>query len=66
MKLEREKVIRFRERAGYSQALLAKEHGMSKNTIIRAENYREITPSTARKLAAVLGVKVADLVREPD
>ncbi len=66
MKLDREKVMRFREREGYSMALLAKEGGMAKNTIIRAENERDIRPSSARKLAAVLGVKVSDLVREPD
>jgi DNA-binding XRE family transcriptional regulator len=47
-------------------AHLAKEGGTAKNTVIRAENERDIRPSSARKIAAALEVKVADLVREPN
>ena len=66
MQLSREKVIRYRERLGYSQAMLRAESGLAEHTIVRAENCREVVPSTARRLAAALGVTVADLVREPD
>ncbi len=45
---------------------VAAESGLTENTIVRAEHDRDIRPTSARKLAAALGVTVADLVQEPD
>ncbi len=64
--LDEEKVRRSRERLGYTLQLMSEEGGIAPHTIIRAEHGRNITPTSARKIAAALGVSVADLVREPD
>ncbi len=66
MFLDEKKVRRSRERLGYTLHLMAAEAGMAPHTIIRAEKGRNITPTSARRIAAVLGVTVADLVREPE
>ncbi len=66
MFLDEKKVRRSRERLGYTLRLMSEEGGVAPHTIIRAEHGRNITPTSARKIAAALGVTVADLVREPD
>ena len=45
-----------RERQGYSQRELAKKAGVSVPTIIRAEQGKEIYPSTWRKVREALGI----------
>ena len=45
-----------RERQGYSQRELAKKAGVSVPTLIRAEQGREIYPSTWRKVREALGI----------
>ncbi len=64
MKLKREKVIRAREMLGYGVEKTAEEAGVSKNSVLRAEHGEEIRPLTARRIAAALGVRVADLIGE--
>ncbi len=66
MLLDEKKVRRSRERLGYTLRLMSEEGGIAPHTIIRAEHGRNITPTSARKIAAALGVTVADLVREPE
>lgn len=66
MKLDRDELIRARERLGYAVETVAEEAGVSKNSVLRAEHGQDIRPLTARKIAAALGVAVADLYREPD
>ncbi len=57
----------IREQAGYSQQDLANESGVSQHTISEIElGRRKPQGRTLRKLAKVLGVRVADLHREPD
>lgn len=54
--LRRRRVLTLRE--------LEEESGVSYNTIWRIENgYREVRPSTIRKLAATLGVEPEELVK---
>lgn len=66
MKLDRDELIRARERLGYAVETVAEEAGVSKNSVLRAEHGQDIRPLTARKIAGALGVAVADLYREPD
>lgn len=66
MKLDRDKVIRAREVLGYGIEKAAEEAGVSKNSVLRAEHEEDIRPQTARKIAAALGVRVADLIAEPE
>jgi len=66
LKLDRERLIRARERLGYAIETVAEEAGVSKNSVLRAEHGEDIRPLTARKIATALGVTVADLYREPD
>lgn len=57
----------IREQAGYSQQDLANESGVSQHTISEIElGRRKPQGRTLRKLAKVLGVRVADLHWEPD
>jgi hypothetical protein len=44
--------------------MVAEEAGLAEGTAVRAEQEKEILPSSARKIAAALGVPVADLIRE--
>lgn len=64
MKLDREKLIRARELLGYGLETTAEVAGVSKNSVLRAEHEEDIRPVTARKIAAALGVRVADLIEE--
>lgn len=66
MKLDRSKVIRAREMLGYGVEKTAEEAGVSKNSVLRAEHEEDIRPVTARKIAAALGVRVADLIGESE
>lgn len=62
MKLDREKLIRARELLGYGIETTADAAGVSKNSVLRAEHEEDIRPVTARKIAAALEVRVADLL----
>lgn len=62
MKLDRDKLIRAREMLGYGLETTAERAGVSKNSVLRAEHEEDIRPVTARKIAAALEVRVADLV----
>jgi DNA-binding XRE family transcriptional regulator len=64
LKLDRDKLIRAREMLGYGIETVAAEAGVSKNSVLRAEHEEDIRPLTARKIAAALGVRVADLFGE--
>lgn len=64
MKLDRKRMQYARDRLGYSLAMVSEEAGVAENTAIRAEREDEIRPVTARKIAAALGVRVADLIGE--
>jgi transcriptional regulator with XRE-family HTH domain len=66
LKLDRDNLIRARERLGYAVETVAEEAGVSKNSVLRAEHGKDIRPLTARKIAAALGVRVADLIRESE
>jgi transcriptional regulator with XRE-family HTH domain len=62
LKLDPEKVRRALERLGYSAELGAAEAGVAKNSVLRAARGEDIRPSTARKIAAGLGVEVEELL----
>jgi DNA-binding XRE family transcriptional regulator len=66
VKLDRDKLIRAREMLGYGIETVAAEAGVSKNSVLRAEHEDDIRPLTARKIAAALGVRVADLIGESE
>lgn len=66
MQLSREKIIRSRERIGLTQRAASEETGLHVDTLVNAEKERNVSPTTARKLAAALGVPVADLILEPN
>jgi DNA-binding XRE family transcriptional regulator len=66
LKLDRDKLIRAREMLGYGVETAAQEAGVSKNSVLRAEHEEDIRPVTARKIAAALGVRVADLIGESE
>jgi transcriptional regulator with XRE-family HTH domain len=66
VKLNRDKLIRAREMLGYGIETVAAEAGVSKNSVLRAEHEEDIRPLTARKIAAALGVRVADLIGESE
>lgn len=62
MKLPRLKEVR--ELHGWSQAKLAEEADVSRDSISNYETgHREAWPATAKKLANALGVEIADLAR---
>ena len=62
MKLPRLKEVR--ELHGWSQARLAEESGVSRDSISNYETgQREAWPATAKKLADALGVEIGDLAR---
>ena len=65
LKLDRRKLQYARDRLGYTLDMVGEKSGVSKNTARRAEHEQEIRPSTARKIAAGLGVEVSDLIRDP-
>jgi transcriptional regulator with XRE-family HTH domain len=66
LKLDRDKMIRARVMLGYGVEKTAEEAGVSKNSVLRAEHGEDIRPVTARKIAAALGVRVADLLGESE
>lgn len=66
MKLDRARVLRARELQGYGLEKTAEEAGVSKNSVLRAEHEEDIRPVTARKIAAALAMRVADLVAESE
>jgi transcriptional regulator with XRE-family HTH domain len=60
-------VRHFRKLRGMTQAELAKAAGTTQYTVSEIElAHREPHPATLRKLAAALGVRVADFYGEPD
>jgi transcriptional regulator with XRE-family HTH domain len=63
MKLAR--LREWREARGRTQKELAAEAQASEWTITRAEADEEVRANTARRLAEVLGVTVADLMEAP-
>ncbi len=64
MKLDRDRMLRARERLGYGIEKTAEVAEISKNSVLRAEHEEDIRPLTARKIAAALGVQVADLLSD--
>jgi len=62
LRLNRKKLLRARELLGYGIEKVAEEAGISKNSVLRAEHEEDIRPVTARKIAAALGVSVAELI----
>lgn len=62
VKLDRDKLLRARELLGYGVEKTAEVAGVSKNSVLRAEHEEDIRPVTARKIAAALEVRVADLL----
>jgi transcriptional regulator with XRE-family HTH domain len=66
VKLDRDTLIRARERLGYSIETVAEEAGIAKNSVLRAEHGEDIRPLTARKIAAALRVEVADLYEDAE
>jgi transcriptional regulator with XRE-family HTH domain len=58
-------LARFRLQAALSQRELAQQSGVSHPTIARLERGTDAHPRTVRRLAEALGVKPADLMREP-
>jgi transcriptional regulator with XRE-family HTH domain len=60
--LELPRLKEARELRGWSQAKLAEESGVSRDSISNYETgHREAWPATAKKLADALGVEIADL-----
>jgi transcriptional regulator with XRE-family HTH domain len=64
LKFDGDKVRLARLQLAYGLDKTAEEGGVSKNSVLRAERGEEIRPGTARKIAAALGVRVADLLTE--
>jgi transcriptional regulator with XRE-family HTH domain len=64
LRFDGDKVHRARELLGYGLDKTAEEAGVAKNSVLRAERGEEIRHSTARKIAAALGIRVADLLTE--
>ena len=63
MRLER--LREWRESRGLTQRELASDAGVGEVTVARVEAGTSVRPNTARKLADVLGVTVADLMERP-
>ncbi len=66
MKLDGEKVRRARDQLGLSIELVGEEAEVAKNSVLRAEHGEDIRPSTARKIAAALRARVAELLPEEE
>ena len=63
MKLERTR--EWREVRGFTQRDLAEEAGLGMFTIPRIERGENVTPRTARKIAAALDLDIMDLMANP-
>jgi transcriptional regulator with XRE-family HTH domain len=59
-------VRRLRLMRALSQEELAARAGVSRNTVVRAEQGEDIRPSSVRKLARALGVSPATLQKPDD
>lgn len=57
-----DRIRELREQRGLSQAALRRVSGISISVIYRAERGDVVSPNTARRLAAALGCKPADLL----
>jgi transcriptional regulator with XRE-family HTH domain len=55
----------WRETRGETQVSLAEKAGVTQYTVLRAEHGENMRPSTARRLAEVLGITVSDLQEKP-
>jgi transcriptional regulator with XRE-family HTH domain len=55
----------WRESHGLTQRELAAQAGVGEVTVARIETGASVSPPTARKIAATLGVAVADLLERP-
>jgi len=66
MEVDMETLKTLREERVLTVAELARQAGVSKNTISKAENGGSVYPSTVRKLARALNVEPADLVGKRD
>jgi transcriptional regulator with XRE-family HTH domain len=64
LKLDQDRVRGTRERLGLTLAMVAQRAGTSKNTVLSAEHGADIRPTTARKIAAALGVEIVELLPE--
>jgi|tagenome__1003787_1003787.scaffolds.fasta_scaffold13162799_1 HTH-type transcriptional regulator, competence development regulator len=62
MEVNTETLRTLREERVLTVSELARQAGVSKNTISKAENGGSVYPSTVRKLAQALGVDPSDLV----
>jgi transcriptional regulator with XRE-family HTH domain len=62
MEVNMETLRTLREERVLTVSELARQAGVSKNTISKAENGGSVYPSTVRKLAQALGVDPSDLV----
>jgi HTH-type transcriptional regulator, competence development regulator len=62
MEVNTEALRTLREERVLTVSELARQAGVSKNTISKAENGGSVYPSTVRKLAQALGVDPSDLV----
>ena len=64
VELDGEKIFGWRYWEGVSAENAAQRAGVSVSTFLRAENDKgAVTPQTARKIAALLGVDTAELER---
>ena len=64
MEVDVQKLRELRRRRVLTLRELEEKSGVSYNTIWRIENgYRQVHPSTIRKLAAALGVEAEELVK---
>lgn len=68
MQLHRIALIHFRKFAGYSQAELARQSGLSQSYIneLEAGHGKAASPATIRKLATALKLPIPALLSDPD
>ncbi|MFC9973632.1 helix-turn-helix transcriptional regulator [Spirillospora sp. NPDC127200] len=64
---DRKKIIRYRKRAGLSQATAARRAGITPAHLCMIEQgTANPSPPALRRIADVLGVEIKDLEREPE
>jgi DNA-binding XRE family transcriptional regulator len=61
-RIDGQRLLRFREELGLSQAQLAKIAHMSEKTVVRAESTGIVHPSTVKLLATALEVPIQNLL----